>query len=370
MVDNATYKNKGDGGNLFTPMPLGPAMKQDLPEVVDYTRFVQSFETFLRQGEVAKREFIAFADPSFFRMFSFRLKEGNPASALSDLNSLVVTEETAKRLFGIEDAMGKTIQVQVLGNAFEPFTITGVAEDIPANSSISFNMLASFQAIQTTTEGKEDIGNWERNSFQTFVQLRPGSKLAYNQQLLTAFKSKYVPYKGHYKPGLYALEPLTKMHTDTGFGFFVKVLKIPPVDPSVIWILLSIAAGILLISCINFTTLSVGRSARRAREVGVRKAIGGSEGNLRRQFLTEAFLMTLIAFVLGYALAIGLLPFFNEYTGRNLSLLPGKIPGFALVVYRADQRSHFAGGRISRRDALPVPGGRCIEIQASVRRGQ
>ena len=94
-------------------------------------------------------------------MFSFHLREGDPASALSGLHSMVVTEETAKRLFGNEEAMGKSIQVQVLGNAFESFTITGVAEDIPANSSISFNMLANFQVIQTTAEGKGDIGNWE-----------------------------------------------------------------------------------------------------------------------------------------------------------------------------------------------------------------
>ena len=316
---NTTYHKHPAVGGLFTPMPLGPAMKQDLPGVVDFTRFVQPFETFLRQGDVGKREFIAFADPSFFRMFSFPLKEGSPALALNGLHSLVVTEETAKRLFGKEEAMGKTIQVQVLGNAFETFTVTGVAEDIPANSSISFNMLANFQVIQTTAEGKTDIGNWERESFQTFVQLQPGSTLAYNQPLLTAFKSKYIPYKGNAKPDLYALQPLTEMHTDTGFGFLMQFLQIPPVDPSVIWILLSIAAGVLLISCINFTTLSVGRSARRAREVGVRKAIGGSEGSLRRQFLSEAFLMTVIAFVLGYALAVALLPFFNEYAGRNLS---------------------------------------------------
>jgi putative ABC transport system permease protein len=324
--DDAIYKKHTADGNLFTPMPLGPAMKQDLPDVVDYSRFIQSFETFLRVGSNAKRENIAFADPSFFRMFSFRLKEGNAASALSDMHNLVVTEETAKRLFGNEDPMGKTIQIQVLFNAFEPFTVTGVAEDIPANSSIQFNMLVPFQVIETTAEGKGDIGNWDRNSFQTFIQLRPGSKLENNQPLLTEFKSKY---KGKGTPDLYALEPLTHMHTDTGFGFFEKLLKVPPVDPSVIWILISIAAGVLLISCINFTTLSVGRSARRAREVGVRKAIGGSEGNLRQQFLMEAFLMTLIAFVLGYALATVLLPFFNEYTGRNLSFSLTRYPSFA-----------------------------------------
>jgi putative ABC transport system permease protein len=325
--DDKIYHKHQAEGFIFTPMPLGPAMKQDFPDVVDYTRFIQPFETFLRQGEVARRESIAFADPSFFRMFSFRLKEGNPTSALNDLHSLVVTEETAKRLFGDQDAMGKTIQIQVLGNEFAPFTVTGVAEDIPANSSITFNMLVNFRVFETTSvEGRGDIGDWGRNSFLTFVQLRPGSKLAYDQKSLTAFRLKYLPNKGHAKPNFFALEPLKQMHTDTGFGLVMTFMRIPPVDPSAIWILVSIAAGVLLISCINFTTLSVGRSARRAREVGVRKAIGGSEWSLRRQFLTEAFLMTLIAFVLGYGLAILLLPFFNEYAGRNLSFSLRRYP--------------------------------------------
>jgi putative ABC transport system permease protein len=324
--DNTIYHKHLAEGFIFTPMPLGPAMKQDLPDVVNYTRFIQPFETFLRQGEEAKREFIALADPSFFSMFSFRLKEGSPTSALNDPHSLVVTEETAKHLFGDQEAMGKTIQIQVLGNQFEPFTVTGVAEDIPANSSITFNMLINFRVFETTAEGRGDIGNWDRNSFLTFIQLRPGSKLAYDQKSLTAFKSKYIPYKGNAEPDLFALEPLRQMHTDTGFGFVMTFLRVPPVDPSAIWILVSIAGGVLLISCINFTTLSVGRSARRAREVGVRKAIGGSEGSLRRQFLMEAFLMTLIAFVFGYGLANLLLPFFNEYAGRNLSFSLNRYP--------------------------------------------
>jgi putative ABC transport system permease protein len=317
-------------GNLFTPMPLGPAMKQDLPGVVAYTRFVQSFETFVRDRNEAKRELISFADPSFFSMFSFRLKEGNPDLALRSPHDLVVTEETAKRLFGKEDAMGKTILValanvrrspegnQVLGNRFEPLTITGVAKNIPANSSITFNMIANFQLFESTEEGKGDIDNWGNSSYQTFVQLKPGSNLPYNQQMLTTFKSKYFPNNGHDTRQIFALEPLTQMHTDTGFGFIQNFLNVPPVDSSIIWILLSIAGGVLLISCINFTTLSVGRSARRAREVGVRKAIGGSQGDLMFQFLTEAFLMTLISLILGLALADGLLPFFDEYTARDL----------------------------------------------------
>jgi putative ABC transport system permease protein len=316
-------------------MPLGPAMKHDLSAVVDYTRFIQPFETYLHQGATARREFIPFADASFFRMFSFPLLEGDPSSVLNDPHSLVLTEETARRLFGNKEAVGQTVEIRAFGIEFQPFTVTGVARDIPANSSITFNMLANFKIFEMSAEGKGDIGNWARNSFLTFIQLQPGSRLAADQRSMMAFASKYITGKGQARHGLFALEPITQMHTDTGFGFFMKFMKVPPVDPAVIWILLSIAAGVLLISCINFTTLSVGRSAHRAREVGVRKAIGGSEGNLRRQFLAEAFGMTLIAFALGIVMAEGLLPFFNEYTGRKLSFSLGShrvLPGLFVVL--------------------------------------
>ena len=339
----SVWKDNRQEGNIFTPMPLGPAMKQDLPDVEQYVRYVQSFETYLKVGAEPQRQDIAFADPAFFSVFSFKLRYGNPRAALMDLHSIVLTEETAKRLFGATDVVGKQFQVKVLDNSFETFTVTAVAEDLPANSYFGFDMLASFSDLETTTEGRGDIGNWRRASFQTFVQLRPGSRLAADQRRLTAFRQKYEPTQNdtaHKEPlSLYGLEPLKQMHTDLGLAGFMNSLKIPPVDPTYIWMLLAIAAGVLVIACINFTTLSVGRSANRAKEVGVRKAIGGSEGSLRWQFLVEAYVLTGIATILGLLFAKLLLPWFNELTGRTLRfsllqypLLPWTLGGLVLCV--------------------------------------
>jgi len=216
-------------GSIFTPMPLGPAMKQDLADVEDYTRYVQSIEAYLKVGNETDRENIAYADPSFFSMFSFRLREGNAATALADMHNIVLTAATAKRLFGTADAVGRNLQIKVYdADAFETFTVSAMG------------------------------------------------------------------------------------------GFMNNMMRIPPVDPSAIWILVAIAAGVLLIACINFTTLAVGRSVSRAREVGVRKVIGGSRGAIRWQFLVEAYVLTIISALLGFGMARWLLPFFDAIAGRTL----------------------------------------------------
>jgi putative ABC transport system permease protein len=323
-------------GSIFTPMPLGPAMRQDLSDVEDYTRYVQSIEAYLKVGNGRERENIAYADPSFFSLFSFPLRYGDARTALSDMHNIVLTEETAKRLFGTADAVGKHLEIKVYdAGSFQTFTVSAVTEDPPANSYFSsFSMLAPISAIAAGPEIKEDIGNWHRSSFQTFVRLKPGSGLPFDRRQLAAFKEKYVP--GEIEDGkkvgdwIYGLELLTRIHTDVAMGAFMNSnLRIPPVDPAAIWILVAIATGVLLIACINFTTLAVGRSASRAREVGIRKVIGGSSGSIRWQLLAEAYLLTFIAAVLGFFMAWRLLPFFDAIAGRTLhfsfaqySLLP------------------------------------------------
>ena len=125
--------------STYHPMPLGPALKKDLPGVKAFVRLKGAWtESFLKMGDKISREKLSFADPSFFMVFSFPLKEGNAATALNDLNSIVITEKTAVKLFGKEEAVGKVIQVKY-NETYVPFKVTGVAENIPSNSGISFS---------------------------------------------------------------------------------------------------------------------------------------------------------------------------------------------------------------------------------------
>jgi putative ABC transport system permease protein len=333
MDGNGKPNPKAIGGFMFTSMPLGPALKQDLPGVENYVRFVQPYETFIKIKSERRRENIAYADPSFFNVFSFKFKYGNAESAFSDLHSMVLTEETAQRLFGKANAIGESFQVKI-ENVFESFIVTAITEDPPSNSSFQFSMLVNFDCFANTMEGRMKADAWGMNSFMTLVQLKPGSTLMNDNKLLVDFKHRHFT-KGIGSVGGYDLEPLLDIHTNTK----LVGLKISPVDPKSIWILLSIATGVLLIACINFTTLSIGRSASRAKEVGIRKVIGGSKKALMFQFLTESLLLAFLSTLTGLLLAILLLPYFNRLSGRELSFsftqfpqLTGLIAGLVLMV--------------------------------------
>jgi len=306
----------------YQPMPLGVAMKEDLEGIDNYVCFLDNWgESFIKTDNSVMREKISFADPSFFTMFSFKLKYGNISTALQDLHCIVLTEKTAEKIFGKPNVIGKTIEIKT-DDEFEPFTVTAVAENLQSNSTLQFTMLGNFNYHANSKQGAKGVNNWNRISYETFVQLKPGSSLPDDKKLLADFRKKYYPdeetearkngWKGKGSPATYGLQPLRDMHTNTKIDGGA-------IDPKTIWILLSIAAGVLLISCINFTTLAIGRSAGRSKEVGVRKVIGGTKISLIIQFLTEALLLAFFSAVLGLLLAKILLPFFNQLSGRDLN---------------------------------------------------
>jgi putative ABC transport system permease protein len=331
LDENAKQNIKALQGVIYTPMPLGPAMKQELPGVENYVRYIQPFETFIKIKNEVRRENIAYADSSFFHVFSFKFKYGNAKSAISGLHSMVLTEESAERLFGKTNAIGESFQVKI-GDAFETFIVTAIAENPPSNSSFQYSMLINFDCIANSMLGKIWAHDWWMNSFVTLVQLKPGSTLANDSKSLANFWHRHFPGAGS---GGYDLVPIKDVHTSPA----LVGVAIPPVDPKSIWMLLSIAAGVLLIACINFTTLSIGRSAGRAKEVGIRKVIGGTRKALVVQFLTESLLLAFFSTLIGLALVYLLLPYFNQLSGRELSFsfvqfpqLTGLIAGLVLIV--------------------------------------
>ncbi|MGI8582767.1 MAG: ABC transporter permease [Chitinophagaceae bacterium] len=310
-------------GDVYMPMPLGPAMKQEVPDVKEYVRFKESWgDSYVRINNKITGKGICFADPQFFDVFSFKVASGN-ASPLKDQRSIVINEKTANQFFGKSDPIGKTVEIK-LGDRFEPFAIAAVVKDPPANSTIKFDILCSFVFFEASGEGKWASGNWNRSAFQTYVKLQPKSNLPGKPEALYAFRKKYYPDEeaefkkaGHWKsstpPVKFGLQPLLNMHTDT------KILADGVVDPKTIWILVTIAGAVLLIACINFTTLAIGRSAGRAKEVGIRKVVGSTKKDIIFQFLSEAFLLTLLSTVIGLLLVQFLLPYFNQLSGRELS---------------------------------------------------
>ena len=336
-----TEAMQGDpaSGDVYLPMPLGPALKQDMPDVQNFVRLQEAWgESYVKFGDKIDRLKVSFADPQIFTLFSFKLKSGNTRTALSGLNNIVLTEKVAKKFFGDENPIGQTIQIKK-EDVFESFIVSAVAENIPSNSSVQFQALGNYNYLPTTNEGKRSVNNWHRSSYLTYIQLKPGSKLAADPNGLVSFRKKYYPDEeaearkaGYWKekgvPVKYGLQPLLSIHTDT------KVWggDVTPVKPKTIWLLLGIAFAVLLIACINFTTLAIGRSASRAREIGIRKVVGSGRKQLAFQFLSEAILLTVFSVVLGLGLSYLLLPSFNQLAGKDLRFSIEQFPELVWLI--------------------------------------
>ena len=322
-VDELMVRNDGKQGGMPEENEVaGPAMKRDFPDVEAFTRFSNPDNKLMKGNGEAIRCDMAFVDPAFFDIFSFPLLAGSPEMALRDPHAVVITKSKAIQLFGTADAIGKTVEVKY-DTVYRPFEVSAVAADLPNNSSIRFDVLGSFDYLfESDSDRVTGLTKWNRVfGDQTFVLLRPGSRLMTQPDRLLRFRLRYHPEeagtseKGNKEfTARYVLQPLLQLHTDPTYVSGESVT-----DPKNIWILLSIATGILLIASINFTTLAIARSAGRAVEVGVRKVVGGRRGQLIRQFLMESVVLTMISAMLGYLLAVVLLPWFNQLSGKDMS---------------------------------------------------
>ncbi|MGZ3922104.1 MAG: ABC transporter permease, partial [Bacteroidia bacterium] len=286
------------------------------------------------------RSNVTYADPSLFSVFSFPLKYGTVNTALQNLNDLVLTESKATEIFGSDDVIGKTIDIKI-GRSFQRFVISAIAKDIPSNSTIHFDMLGNYLYAEQYVNGSIFIGNdFHYIDKQTFVQLKPGSKLPGEaiqlQSFLASFNPGYLDGVDQQSlttgadelPVSLKLQPLTTIHTSTLNLWH----DFPHLNLKTIWILLLIGLGILLIACINFTTLAAGRSASRGKEVGVRKVMGASKKQVIFQFITEAYFLVIISTIIGLLLVKLLLPYFNELAGTKLQISAGILPVGSLLV--------------------------------------
>lgn len=310
----------------WQPLPLAEALRADIPEVQQTTRLIQQLQV-LRNGDVADEETILYVDPSFFDIFTFPLKSGDAETALDNLNSIVLSERAAREYFGDVDPVGRTMQIR-FDDDYEDVLVAGVAEQPPANSSIWFDFLMPFDVLPARFEWiRNRTDNWRSSSFFVYALLDENASIADVQSKLPAFHGKYHPgqterlraegsWTGDGPARGYTLQPISDVHLNHD----VMAGLTPPSDPKYSYILGGIALALLLIACINFTTLAIGRSAGRAHEIGIRKTVGARRTQLMAQFWGEAVLMSVIALCVGIGMAELLLPTFNELAGKSLSL--------------------------------------------------
>jgi putative ABC transport system permease protein len=313
MALQENYSQQERFFNTVTPFPLGPKLKRDYSEVIDFARVVEG-TSLVKRDDVSFFDRYHIVDPSLLEMFSFPLVKGDRARALRDPGSIVLTESAARKYFGSFDPIGRVLTLE-LGDRPRDFRVTAVAKDVPENSSIRFTMLIALEPIK-------DIWNpagyqsWTNVNPETYIELAPGAKGSDLQPKLEAVSK--LALGSHYKPGVYNLrvQPLRSIHLDKSYPSGIE----PTSDPAYSYVLFGIGLLVLLVACINFITLSVGRAATRAREVGIRKVVGAARGQLMRQFWGEAVLIAFLALVLGLVLARLFLPTFRSLSGKALVL--------------------------------------------------
>lgn len=302
--------------NTATPIPLGPAIRENIPEIEELS-YVYQFSSLVNTPEQPDglNEGILVVNNDFFSIFDFELLEGDAQSLFSSPNSMVVSESTAQRFFGNANPVQKTLSIR-MGSEFRDFTITGVLEDVPSNSSLDYQILIPYENLDRLVN-ERSRQSWFNIFGSTYVQLREGTN---PDELRPKFDAMMQGILGedvfsetNYTIGL---QPLTDIHLNTDFPQNLATVS----DPVYSYILAIIALFILLIACVNFMTLSISKSTSRAKEVGIRKTIGAVRQHLMYQFWGEALLMTLFALIVGITLAELLMPFFNDLSATSLEL--------------------------------------------------
>jgi putative ABC transport system permease protein len=308
-----------------SPTPAGPALVQEFPEAVQFARLTRPNRSPVIVGEKEYfEENVAFADNSIFKVFSFPFLEGDPETALSTAYSAVLTKETARKYFGDDNPMGKMIKFE----GDREYAVMGVVRDVPQNSHFTFNILRSMET--QNAENRQLMENWFAISQYTYVLLEEGTDIEALEEKLPAFVEKHMGtiLKSYGASLVLHLQPLRRIHLHSDFPGDIGAQG----DIMDVYLFSGIALFVLIIACINFVNLSTARSATRAKEVGMRKALGAIRQRLVGQFLGESVVYSLLSLLLAVVILLVAIPWFNAIVGRNLRLnilqVPWLIPGF------------------------------------------
>ena len=318
-----------------TPFPMGPALSKDYPEVEEAVRFVSNGKTLYKNGEIRLYEDkVFFADSNLFRVFTYKFIEGNPQTALVAPNSMVLTQSVAEKFFGkTKPYIGKTLE-NASGDVYK---ITAVIRDVPRNSHIRFNIVMSKSSLPA-----DFANNWGGFGFYTYVLLKPNTSAA-------AFEKKLLPVYDKYLASIFAqfnirmrfsVQPISSIHLHSTMNNEPEELG----STSYVYIFSAVAFFMLLIACINYMNLTTARSARRSKEIGIRKVTGSSKLQLVAQFLIESTLTAFFAFLLSIGAIALLLPTFNSLSGKFISFSTLLEPGTILIILAVVVFTGLVGG--------------------------
>lgn len=286
---------------------IAMAIKNKIPEIDAITRIGGGNESLIANKETSSRKVDLFADPEILKIFNYEFIAGNPDVALNTPNSVVLTEGTAKLLFGTTDVLNKTVKYV---NRID-LKVTGVIKDHPANTSIKFDYLMPWSFYQTMDDEARNPG-WGNFSFLAIAKVNDPAKLdLINSKVKKLFNETYTAQRNEN-----FLFPFSDLHLH---GEFLNGKSIGG-EIERIYLFTALAFGILLIACINFMNMATAKSERRAKEVGIKKTIGATRGSLVTQFLTEAMVLTIVAVLIAIAIVEAALPMFNNLLGIEIRI--------------------------------------------------
>ena len=318
-----------------TPFPLGPTIKKDYPEVEESVRFVPNGKTMFRNGDLRFYEDQTFfADSSIFKVFTCNFIEGNPQTALVEPNSLVLTQHLAEKYFGKgRSFVGKSLQ----NDKGEIYKVTAVIKDVPKNSHLIFNALLSVSTLP-----KDFANNWGGFGFYSYVLLKPHTNaIAFEKKLLPMYDKYMAPIFAQYNIKIrLGVQKITDIHLHSEMVNEPEELG----SMSYIYIFAAVAFFMLIIACINYMNLTTARSARRAKEIGIRKVTGSSRSQLVAQFLVESMLTALFALVLSIGFIAVFLSTFNSLSGKFITFGSLFEPSTILILLAIVLFVGFMGG--------------------------
>lgn len=308
----------------YTAAVIGPTMATDFPEVEKFCRLNVFGETVVKKEDLiyTVKDF-AEVDSSFFEIFSIPLVRGNSKTVLAEPNTMVLSESTAKIIFGNEDPIDKMLRINTRK---EPYKITGVMADFPGETHFNADILTSY-----STNPRSRDPEWLNNSFSTYLLLKPNTSAKNVEAKFPAMVEKYIGPRVQQLFGVslsdflaqgnkynFHMQPLTKIHLDPSIDHEVK----PAIDPKYLIIFGSIAILIIVIASINFMNLSTAQATKRAKEIGIKKVSGSSKRMLVLQFLTDSVIISFFALLVAIIILFISLPFFNDLIDTKVSFNP------------------------------------------------
>lgn len=324
-VLTSSYRNGEHRGDyVVSAYALAPALESDIPEVKiglrTHPMYGGAVATYHREGQdpiVFREEKMQYADSTFFDVFTHRALQGNLATALDDPNSVVITKRVAEKYFGKnEDPLGKTFEIS---GGWTPanYVVTAVIEDVPQNSTFSFEFLFPIHNLLQGQQYQQDKSGWGWNNFVTYVLMHENANVEAAREKIPAFVDKHrgEELAESNSKAVFVFQPLKDVHLTTGLSLDSS----PTASRNTIYFFIVISIFILSIAWINYINLSTARAMERSREVGIKKAIGAYKSQLVWQFLSESVLVNFIAVLLAVGLAWLLLPVLNGIVGKELA---------------------------------------------------